>query len=85
MIRVKQKQQQDEDRKPQTPCLAMRVREAAKAVGVSERTLWTWADQGIVPHVRQGKIILFPVKALESWLEQRAQCKQAENSDAEKN
>jgi len=52
----------------ETPCLALRPREAARALGVSERTLWTWTSEGTVPHVRHGKIILYPVDALRHWL-----------------
>jgi excisionase family DNA binding protein len=53
---------------PDTPCLAMRPREAAKAIGVSERTLWQWTDDGYVPHIRRGKVVLYPVDALRDWL-----------------
>jgi excisionase family DNA binding protein len=57
---------------PQTPCLAMRPREAAKALGISERLLWEWTDRGVVPHVRLGKAILYPVDSLQEWLRQQA-------------
>ena len=53
---------------PATPALALRSREAAQALGVSERTLWEWTNRGDVPHIRRGKIILYPVAALERWL-----------------
>lgn len=58
---------------PEIPCLAMRPREAAKALGVSERLLWEWTDRGVVPHVRLGKAILYPVDSLRDWLNKRAQ------------
>lgn len=58
---------------PETPCLAMRPREAAKALGISERLLWEWTNQGIVPHVRMGKRIVYPVDSLRNWLRQQAQ------------
>ena len=57
---------------PQTPCLAMRPREAAKALGISERLLWEWTDKGFVPHVRLGKAILYPVDTLREWLQKGA-------------
>jgi len=57
---------------PETPCLAMRPREAAKALGISERLLWEWTDRGVVPHVRLGKAILYPVDSLRDWLRQQA-------------
>jgi excisionase family DNA binding protein len=54
------------------PCLSLRPREAAKALGVSERTLWDWTQRGDVPHVRRGKAILYPVDALRRWLNEQA-------------
>jgi excisionase family DNA binding protein len=52
--------------------LALRPREAAKALGVSERTLWGWTHVGTVPHVRIGRTILYPVDALRDWLKQQS-------------
>jgi excisionase family DNA binding protein len=63
---------------PETPCLAMRPREAATALGISERLLWEWTDRGQVPHIRMGKAILYPVESLRDWLKQQAQ----KNTDA---
>lgn len=54
------------------PCLAMRAREAARAMGVSERTLWEWTQAGDVPHVRRGKVLLYPVDELRRWLSEQA-------------
>jgi len=50
----------------------MRAREAAKAIGISERTLWQWTEDGYVPHVRRGKVVLYPVDALRDWLQRQA-------------
>lgn len=57
---------------PETPCLAMRSREAAKALGISERLLWEWTDRGVVPHIRLGKAVLYPVDSLRDWLQREA-------------
>lgn len=57
---------------PETPCLAMRPREAAKALGISERLLWEWTDRDAVPHVRLGRVILYPVDSLRDWLQEQA-------------
>ena len=57
---------------PETPCLAMRPREAAKALGISDRLLWKWTDRGLVPHIRLGKAILYPVDSLRDWLQKQA-------------
>jgi predicted DNA-binding transcriptional regulator AlpA len=57
---------------PETPCLAMRPRETAKALGISERLLWDWTNRGEVPHIRVGKAILYPVDVLRRWLDEQA-------------
>ena len=53
--------------------LALRPRKAAKALGISERSLWEWTHRGDVPHVRVGRTILYPVDALREWLRRRAE------------
>ena len=50
----------------------MRPREAAKALSVSERTLWDWTRNGDVPYLRRGKTILYPTDALRRWLDEKA-------------
>jgi len=70
--------------KPETPCLALRPREAAKALGISERLLWEWTDRGEVPHIRLGKAILYPVDSLRDWLKQAVRPTTTENKDGEK-
>jgi len=52
--------------------LALRPVAAARALGVSCRTLWTWTQAGVVPHVRVGRVILFPCDALKAWLAAKA-------------
>jgi excisionase family DNA binding protein len=53
---------------PDLACrLALRPREAAAALGLSERTLRTLLPA--LPHVRAGGIVLLPVDALRRWLE----------------
>lgn len=65
----------DSPRHPELPFLshglplALRPRDAAKAIGVSERTLWAMtAPRGPVPCVRLGGCTLYPVAALQAWL-----------------
>jgi len=53
------------------PRLALRPREAAKALGIGTRLLWSLTNQGLVPCVRCGRAILYPVAQLEAWLAQR--------------
>jgi len=62
--------------------LALRPREAARALGVCGKTLWSWTKAGIVPHVRIGKAILYPVAELEAWLRQQAARQAARQAEA---
>jgi excisionase family DNA binding protein len=65
--------------------LALRLNEAAKAIGVSARTLWEMARAGQVPHVRiprGGKdLLLFPVAELQVWLRSEARGQQGGRGD----
>jgi len=53
------------------PHLALRPRQAAEALGVSERTLWSWTQAGDVPHIKRGKATLYPVRELQQWLSEQ--------------
>lgn len=50
------------------PPLALRAPEAARALGLSERQLWTLTNSGEIPSVRLGKCIVYPVDLLREWL-----------------
>jgi excisionase family DNA binding protein len=56
--------------------LALRPREAAKALGISPRLLWQLTKDGHVPCVRVGsgtrKAVLYPVAELRAWLTRQA-------------
>lgn len=57
--------------------LALRPREAAKALGISARTLWSLtAPRGPIPCLRIGRgkrqTVLYPVVELRSWLSREA-------------
>ena len=56
--------------------LALRPREAAKALGISPRHLWQLTKDGHVPCVRVGsgarKTVLYPVADLRAWLTRQA-------------
>lgn len=53
--------------------LAMRPAVAARAIGVSERTLWSLTKQGTVPHARLGSAVIYPTAAVLRWLEEITQ------------
>lgn len=52
--------------------LALRPREAAKALSISARHLWQLTKDGLIPCVRVGggkrKTSLYPVAELQAWL-----------------
>lgn len=56
--------------------LALRPREAARALGISPRLLWQLTHDGHIPCVRVGngsrRITLYPVTDLQAWLKRHA-------------
>jgi excisionase family DNA binding protein len=50
--------------------LAPRVAEAARALGIGERTLRQLLPT--LPHIRAGGTVLLPVEGLRRWLEEQA-------------
>ena len=54
------------------PRLALRPREAARALGIGERLLWSKTNAGEIPHVRLGRAVVYPVDELRRWLTEQA-------------
>ncbi len=50
--------------------LALRPKDAAKALGIGERKLWeTTADRTSgIPHLRLGNAVIYPIRELTDWL-----------------
>jgi excisionase family DNA binding protein len=65
------------------PPLALRPREAAKALGISPRLLWQLTHDGHIPCLRVGsgkrRTVLYPTADLQIWL-----TRQAKSSDEDK-
>jgi excisionase family DNA binding protein len=59
--------------------LSLRPREAAEALGISPRLLWTLTKSGEVPHTRIGRAVVYPVDRLREWLAGR--CEQKRQGD----
>jgi excisionase family DNA binding protein len=63
-------------RNDSAPKLALRPREAAAALGISQRTLWQLTKDGHIPCVRVGKgkrkAVLYPRELLTQWLRDHA-------------
>lgn len=59
------------DQEP-VPPLALRPRQAARALGISSRHLWQLTRDGHIPCVRIGRgkrrTVLYPIADLEAWL-----------------
>lgn len=66
--------------------LSLRPREAAKALGISERLLWSLTQDGTIPCVRVGtgnrKVPLYPVALLDQWLREQAGAEQRKTGGA---
>lgn len=58
-----------------TPRLALRPKDATKALGIGLRLLWSLTNQNLVPHVRLGRAVVYPVDELRRWLSEQAQKK----------
>jgi excisionase family DNA binding protein len=53
-----------------TPPLLLTLRETARLLRLSQRTVWQYAHDGKLPCVRFGRALRFPRKELEEWLAQ---------------
>ena len=50
--------------------LAVNAREAARLLGVCEKTLWNWSRRELVRTVKVGRRVLYPIAALNEFLGQ---------------
>ena len=57
---------------PTIPALALRAKEAAKAIGIGERLLWEMTNRGEIPHLKVGRCVLYPVRELQDWMAEQA-------------
>ena len=48
--------------------LGLRPQEAAQALGISQRLLWSKTNCGEIPHCRIGRAIVYPVYLLQEYL-----------------
>ena len=53
---------------------AMRADEVLRLIPIGRNTLYEWVRQNIIPHIRVGRVILFPREAIREWLKNR--CKE---------
>lgn len=68
-----------------SPPLALRPRQAAKALGISPRHLWQLTKDGHIPCVRVGsgkrQTVLYPVDVLQTWLSRNATAAKGSDHD----
>lgn len=60
------------DQTDPTPCLALRPRQAAQALGIGERLLWSKTNAGEIPSVRIGRAVVYPIDLLRAYLARQA-------------
>ena len=54
------------------PRLALRPKDASKALGISERLLWSLTSEQRIPYCRINRAIVYPVDLLRAWLVQHS-------------
>ncbi len=54
--------------------LALRIPEAAEALGISKRLVEQLIKSGDIPHLRVNTAVLLPVQSLKRWLIDQAEC-----------
>lgn len=52
--------------------LLLSVREAATAMGICEKTLWTLTQTGEIPVIRIGRAVRYPVDGLREWIQKKS-------------
>jgi excisionase family DNA binding protein len=53
--------------------LLLTPRDAARALAISERTLWGLTKQGLIPCIRIGRAVRYALADLEAWIESHRQ------------
>jgi len=51
--------------------LLLTPRQAAKALQISERKLWSMKASGQIPHVLLGRSVRYPLADLQQWIDER--------------
>ena len=62
--------------------LLISPRDAAQALGISERTLWTITQRGDLPHLKIGRLVRYSITDVQNWIEQTKQNGQADHATA---
>jgi excisionase family DNA binding protein len=62
-----------QNRNKQQIRLLLSAREAAKALSVCEKTLWTLTKNGEIPVIRMGRAVRYPVDGLRKWISEKSE------------
>ena len=62
--------------------ILLSLKDAARALAVSDRSLWEWTKAGKVPHVRLGRRVLYSPDDLRRWVEGQRQGPDPASGDA---
>ena len=54
---------------PTKPALLLTPQQAAEALAISPRKLWSMTSAGEIPHVRLGRSVRYPIADLEHWID----------------
>ena len=65
-------------RKQTAPRLLLSPREAARALSISEKTLYNHREAGEIPFVRIGRAVRYSPEALREWIQRHSE-KKCEN------
>ena len=67
---------------PDDSPMALRPRDAARALGISPRLLWQLTKEGRIPHIVLGdgkrRTVRYPVPVIQAWLASQAASNAAE-------
>jgi excisionase family DNA binding protein len=56
-------------KEPTVQPMLLTARQAAKALSVCEKTLWTLAQRGEIPAVRIGRAVRYDPRDLDAWIQ----------------
>jgi len=62
----------EEPNEPDQQRLLLNAQEAAEALHISERLLWSKTNCCEIPHIRIGRRVLYPLNLLLSWIDKQS-------------
>ncbi len=53
---------------PAKPALLLTPADAAQALAISPRKLWSMPHAGEIPHIKMGRSVRYPLTKLQAWI-----------------